>query len=114
MKIYYNPKCSKCRTALTILEKRNIEFEGVKYLEVGISSNEVLEISKILGVSVHEMVRTKEDSYIQFDIDWSDDDHAAKAIEESPILLERPIIIDGDRAIIARPAELLEEFLDVL
>lgn len=112
MKIYYNPNCSKSIAALEVLEHYSLNFEGVKYLTDGISSAEVLEISKILNLKVHDFVRTKEDLYKAFDVNWDNDTEAAEAIEKSPVLLERPIIIDGDRGVIARPTQLLEDFLN--
>ena len=93
MKIFYNPNCSKSLAALKILEQYNQSFEGIKYLTEGITAKEVLEIAHILNLKVHQFVRSKEQSYKTFDIDWNDNTQAASAIEKSPILLSVPLLL---------------------
>lgn len=111
MKVYTNPKCSKSRTLLKALTEKGLSFTEVRYLEAGISSTEVLEIAKILGIEVHKIVRAKESVYKDFQIDWHNDISAAKAIEKQPILLQRPIVMSGSSGAVVRDSNVLESFL---
>ena len=108
--IYHNPRCSKSRKALEILEaKPGIQLSIKKYLEEGITTDEAINLGKLLEMDVNKFLRTKEDEYKSLDIDWSDNEKAAKALSDFPKILERPIVIKGDRAVVARPPEDLEK-----
>lgn len=109
VKIYHNPRCSKSRQALQLLEQKEVELEVIPYLDKGLEVNEVLNLSKLLGLDVKDFVRTKEDEYKQINIDWSNNDQAAQKLSEFPKILERPIVINGNQAVVARPPEKLEE-----
>lgn len=111
MKIYSNPNCSKSIAAICMLNSHGINFEEINYLKSEMSTEQILEIANALKLKVQQIVRTKEAVYKGIDIDWSDDQKAAEAIRENPILLERPIVINGTSAVIARPIENLAVFL---
>ena len=111
--IFHNPRCSKSREALKILEQNGITADVVKYLEERPSAAQLKNIIKMLGISsAREMMRTKEDIYKELDLkNEQDEEKLIEAMAENPKLIERPIIIKGDKAIIARPPEKTEEFL---
>jgi len=111
--IFHNPRCSKSREALKILEQNNIDTKVVKYLEEQPSKEELKNIFTMLGLAqVREMMRTKEDIYKELDLkNENDEEKLLQAMAEHPKLIERPILIKGDKAIIARPPQKAEEFL---
>ena len=110
--IWHNPKCSKSREALKLLEEKGEKFEVVKYLEEAPSRNEIVELLKKLGVSARELMRTKEDLYKELGLAKVDDEEKLiDALTEHPRLIERPILIEGNRAVIGRPVEKVIEFL---
>lgn len=109
-RIYHNPRCSKSREALALLRARGIEPEVVLYLEAKLHADEVTDLIQKLGVSAHELLRTKEDAYAAAALSTESSTHeVARAIVGAPILLERPVVVRGERAVIARPPERLLE-----
>lgn len=111
-RIYHNPRCSKSREALALLRSHGIEPEVVLYLEVQLEPREITDLVRKLGVPAHELVRTKEDAYQAAGLNASSSaEEVARAIVASPILLERPTVVRGERAVIARPPERLLELL---
>lgn len=103
--IYHNPKCSKSRQTLELLKEKGIEPEIVEYLKAPLAKTEVLGLlSKYAGES-KDFVRVTEDEYKQNKPDLSSADSIAAAIEKYPKLLERPIVVKGDSAVIGRPPE---------
>jgi arsenate reductase len=103
--IYHNPKCSKSRETLQILQDNNIETEIIEYLEDPPTAQEIWRIIEMLGASARDLMRSTEQVYKDADLDddrLSDDD-IIEAICEYPALLQRPIVICGNRAIIGRP-----------
>ncbi|WP_434636993.1 arsenate reductase (glutaredoxin) [Sulfurimonas sp. NW7] len=112
--ILHNPRCSKSREALKILEENGIAADVVKYLDERPSAAQLKNIIKMLGLqSAREMIRTKEAIYKELDLqNEKDEDKLIEAMAEHPKLIERPIIIKDDKeAIIARPPEKAKEFL---
>ncbi|WP_457750016.1 arsenate reductase (glutaredoxin) [Sulfurimonas sp.] len=111
--ILHNPRCSKSREALKILEENGITADVVKYLDERPSVAQLKNILKMLGLkSAKEMMRTKEAIYKELDLkNEHDEEKLIEAMAEHPKLIERPIIIKEDKAIIARPPEKAEEFL---
>jgi len=109
--IYHNPKCSKSRETLQILQDHEIEMEIIDYLEDPPTPQELGRIIEMLGVSARDLMRSTEPVYKDADLDddsLSDDD-IIEAICEYPALLQRPIVISGNKAIIGRPpARVLE------
>ena len=112
MIIWHNPKCSKSREALKLLEEKGEAFETVKYLESVPSREEIVKLLGMLGIGARELMRTKEDLYKELGLALvNDEERLIDALCEHPKLIERPIVIDGNKAIIGRPAEKVIEFL---
>jgi len=104
--IYHNPRCSKSRQALALLEDRGIEPEIVRYLEVPPGAAALKAIAGKLGAAPREMMRVKEAPYKELGLkDVDDADALFRAMADNPILIERPIVVNGDRAAIGRPPE---------
>ena len=112
IQIWHNPKCSKSRNTMTLLEEKGINADVVKYLESTPTKEQLTEVLKKLNMSAKELLRTGEDVYKELNLkDESDEEKLINIMVENPILIERPIIIKGDIAVIARPIENLEELL---
>lgn len=112
IQIWHNPKCSKSRNAMTLLEEKGINADVVKYLESTPTKEQLTEVLKKLSMSAKELLRTGEDVYKELNLkDENDEEKLINIMVENPILIERPIIIKGDKAVIARPIENLEELL---
>lgn len=110
--IYHNPRCSKSREGVQFLEENNIDFQVVKYLNEPLSESELKEIIGKLGIKPIELVRTKEEIWKNNYKDKSlTDDEIIKAMHENPRLIERPIVVNGDKAVIARPFSLIKNIL---
>lgn len=112
IKIYHNNRCSKSRCALTALEESGQEFEVINYLQSTPTADELREIIEKLGIKPYDLIRKGESVYIsEFKgKDLSDEEWIA-AMVENPILIERPILVSGDKAVIARPTERINEIL---
>jgi arsenate reductase len=103
--MYHNPRCSKSRETLQILNDHEIEPDIVDYLDEPPSAEELKRIIGLLGVTARDLLRTTEQVYKDADLDDDSlsDDEIIDAICEYPALLQRPIVIFGDRAVIGRP-----------
>lgn len=112
IKIYHNNRCSKSRSGLEVLEKSGKPFEIVKYLENVPTEKELKDILKLLGMKPIDLVRKNESVWKELykDKDLSDSE-IIKAMVEHPKLIERPIVINGNKAVIGRPAETI---LDII
>lgn len=112
MIIWHNPKCSKSREALKLLEEKGVSIEIFKYLDTPPSREEIVALLLQLGVSARELMRTKEDLYKELGLANVEDEAALiDALVEHPNLIERPILIQEDKAIIGRPVERVIDFL---
>jgi arsenate reductase len=111
--IYHNPRCSKSREALSILKDQGLEPLIIEYLKSPLSSKELEEIIKKLGIPAREVLRKKEVEYKQWGLDnpHLSDQQIIEIVAKHPILLERPIVLLGNKAIIARPPETIHAFL---
>ena len=110
--IWHNPRCSKSREAMSILEENNCKSEVIKYLETKPNEKEIKNILNMLGLSARELMRTKEDIYKELNLkEVSDESKLIKAMSQHQKLIERPIIIKGNRAIIGRPTSRITKFL---
>ena len=113
LSIYFNPRCSKCRTAQGLLTERGIAAHVVEYLKVAPTVLQLQELMGQLGISdPREMMRTGEDVYTALGLAEQSGSALLEAIAANPILLERPIVVREGRAVIARPPERLLELLD--
>ncbi len=115
IKIYHNPRCSKSRASLQLLNERGVEPEIIAYLESPPSADTILELAGLLGVSVADLLRRGEAEFRQADDlpDLDDDPGLANWIAAHPRVLQRPIIVsaDGSRAVVGRPPENVLEVL---
>lgn len=110
--LYFNPSCSKCRTARSILGDKGVEAEFVRYLDAPPTVDELRRLMTMLGIDdPRQMMRTGEPVYTELALSESSGDALLEAIAAHPILLERPILVVGDRAVIARPPERVLELL---
>ena len=106
IKIYHNNRCSKSRCGIEILENSGKKFEIVKYLEEVPSEKELIEIINLLGFSPIELVRKNEKIWKEnYKGKELSDSEIIKAMLENPKLIERPIIVNGNKAVIGRPTE---------
>lgn len=103
--IYHNPKCSKSRQTLALLEERGISPEIRKYIKSPLNKSELLDLSKKLELPFSSMVRTKESEIKENNIDINRDEECLEAMIKFPKLLERPIVVVGNKAVFGRPPE---------
>ena len=112
IQIWHNPKCSKSRAAIDLLQSKNIDANIVKYLETTPSKEQLKDVLKKLNMKASQLLRTGEDIYKELNLKQIDDENKLIDIMvENPILIERPIIIKGEIAVIARPIDNLSELL---
>jgi len=110
--IYHNPRCSKSRNALALLEEQGVEVEVIRYLETPPNRQELIEILDMLGLSARGLMRTKEDIYKELGIkDINDEDMLIGLMVANPKLIERPIVVKDGKAAIGRPIENIVEIL---
>ncbi len=113
MKIYHNPRCSKSRQTLAILNEKNIKFEIVEYLKDNLKISEIELIIEKLKINPSELVRKNE-------LIWKEnykgknlsDKEIIQAMIENPKIIERPIVINGKRAVLGRPPENVLKIID--
>ncbi len=111
--LYHNPRCSKSRAALALLRERGVAFDLVEYLETPPSRKDLDRLQRKLGLPASDWVRKKEEAFREAGLSVeSSDAEILDAIAERPILLERPILVHGERAVVGRPTERLLELLD--
>lgn len=110
--VLYNPDCSKCRGARDILAERGVDAEFVEYLQQPPTRADLERYMQLLGIDdPRAMMRTGESVYADLGLASADRETLLAAITANPILLERPIVIVGERAVIARPPEKLLDLL---
>jgi len=113
MKIYHNPRCSKSRQTLEILIKKNVNFEIVEYLKDKLSINDLEEIIEKLEINTIELVRKNESVWKEkFKDRKLKDKEIVQAMIENPKIIERPIVINGNKAILGRPPENVLKIID--
>ena len=110
--IYHNTRCAKSREVCSILQNNGVEFETIAYLKTPPTQQEIKVLLKILGMKADAIVRKGEPLYKQkFATKKLSESEWIKALAENPILIARPIIIKGNKAVIGRPPE---KVLDLL
>jgi len=110
--IWHNPRCSKSRNSMTLLEEKGVDAEVVKYLDAPPTKEELKTLLSQLGMNARELMRTKEDIYKELGLkEVEDEEKLIEAMVENPKLIERPIVIKGDKAVIGRPIENVVELL---
>lgn len=106
MKIYHNPRCRKSREGLTILQEAQVEFDVIEYLKNPVSNEELKDILKKLGIPAIDLVRKNEAIWKEkFKNKNLSESEVIEAMVAFPKLIERPIVIKGDKAVIGRPPE---------
>lgn len=111
--LLHNPRCSKSRAAKALLEERGIAFRERLYLAEPLSAAELSELATRLNRPPAEWVRRREDAYAAAGLSASaSDDTLLAAMAQHPILIERPIVIRGPRAVVGRPTENILELID--
>ncbi len=107
IQILHNPRCSKSRQTLALLEENGVTPEVVEYLKTPPTASELANIVAKLGISVRDIIRTKEAEYKETGADNAElsDEQVLEILVATPKLIERPIVINGDKAAIGRPPE---------
>ena len=111
--IYHNPRCSRSRQTLKLLQERGIEPRIVEYLKDPPDENTLARILGMLEMDAIDLMRTKQDEYEELGLEEKKEDQRAlmRAMMEHPILIERPIVIKGNQARLGRPPESVLEIL---
>ena len=111
--IYHNPRCSKSRQTLALLEEHGIQPQIRVYMSDSYSDDELRQTLKLLAMSPRQLLRTKEAAYKELGLNnlELDDDQVISAMLQQPKLIERPIVICGAKAAIGRPPENVLEIL---
>jgi arsenate reductase len=111
--IWHNPRCGKSRQGLALLEEHGADADIVKYLDTPPSADEIKALLKKLGISARELMRTKEAIYKELGLkDVDDEERLIEAMAEHPKLIERPVVIKGNKAVIGRPPEKVMDLLN--
>ena len=107
IRIYHNPECSKSRAALALLEENDINPEIIYYLENPPSTEELKSLLAKLGLKLQDILRRSEADFDELSLDDEtlSEEIVLDLLQKHPHLLQRPIVVKGDRAIIARPPE---------
>jgi arsenate reductase len=110
--IYHNPRCSKSRNTLALLQENGIEPEIVLYLENRLDEEQLCGLLEKLGMSAGQLVRRGEEAYKASDLGaGSTDEEIIAAMAAHPKLIERPIVVRGERAVLGRPPENVLELI---
>ena len=111
--LYHNPRCSKSRGALELLEARGLTPTVVRYLETPLSAAQLRDLLAKLNISARQLLRSGEDEYKALNLADSGltDAQLIDAMAAHPKLIERPILVAGDKAVIGRPPEKVLEIL---
>ncbi len=105
--IYHNPRCSKSRATLAILEQQQIDFAVVKYLDTPLSETQITQLLEELGLGIRDIFRQGEADYKEqnFSDPTLDDTQLIKKLSQFPKVMERPIVSHQGQAVIGRPPE---------
>jgi len=109
--IYHNPRCSKSRQTLALLDERGIEPDIIEYLVTPPSIEELTNILAMLGLGPRDLLRKKDAKEAGLDDPGLDDAVLIKAMVANPIVIERPIVINNGKAALGRPPESIDEIL---
>jgi arsenate reductase (glutaredoxin) len=112
--VYEKPTCTTCRNLAELLRERGIDYDAVDHHVFGLTEDEVRDLVRKAGVPARDLFRAREPVYAELglgDREVSDDEAIALMVEH-PALLQRPVVVRGDRAVLARPVERVLELLD--
>ncbi len=112
--VYHNPNCSKSRATLALLEENEVEAEIVHYLETPPDIDELKQLLARLGMGIRELLRRSEPDYGELGLhnETLSEEIIFDLVCRHPILIQRPIVVKGDAAIIARPPETVLAFIE--
>ena len=113
--IYHNPRWGKSRESVQILNDSSVEYEIVDYLNNPPSVDELQSLAIKMGVKARDFIRTREAIFKELNLQshMDDENFMFQKMSENPKLIERPIIVKGDKAVLGRPPEIVEEFINV-
>ncbi|SHI52882.1 arsenate reductase [Mesonia phycicola] len=112
IKIYHNPRCSKSREGLKMLEESGKDFQIIKYLDTPLSASEIKEILNLLNISAEELVRKNEKIWKEnYKGKSLSEEEIITAMQENPKLIERPIVVNNKKAVIGRPSENIKKII---
>jgi arsenate reductase len=103
IQIWHNPRCSKSREALKLLEEKGVEVEIFKYLDEELSVDDIKKLLKKIGASPKDIIRTKETIYKELNLKEANEEELIEAMAKHHKLIERPIVIKDNKAILGRP-----------
>lgn len=103
--VYHNPRCSTSRNTIALLEKHDVKPRIVEYLETPLKADEIRALLTKLGKTARELTRRKEAPALGLDLDSMTETQIITAIAKHPILMERPVVVNGEKAAIGRPPE---------
>ena len=111
--VYEKPTCTTCRKLVTLLREAGVEYEAIDYLLEPIPRDELVRLIALMGISVRDLLRAREAAYRELELGREDrtDDELLDAMATHPELVQRPIVVRGDRAVLARPVERVKELL---
>ena len=113
IKVYQEQTCAKCRTTIGILKDRGVDFDSINYYESPLSSDELRKLIDKLGIEPRDLLRKDEKIYRDLDLARRQipDDELISIMVEKPDLIQRPIVVKGDKAVLGRPPETVEDLL---
>ncbi|HJQ26513.1 MAG TPA: arsenate reductase (glutaredoxin) [Blastocatellia bacterium] len=113
IKVYQKPTCTKCRQTLARLNECGVEFEAVNYYEMPLTEAELRKLVEKLGIPPRELLRKGEAIYRELELGKREvsDDELIRLMVKHPDLMQRPIVVRGDKAVLARPVENLDQLL---
>ncbi|TNF46587.1 MAG: arsenate reductase (glutaredoxin) [Bacteroidetes bacterium] len=112
IKVYHNPRCSKSRCALDYLNEKGIQFDVIEYLNAPFTKDELRDVLNKLGISAEELLRKNETEFKEnFKGKTLSNEEWIDAMIKFPKLIERPIVVNQDKAVVARPTEKIDEIL---
>jgi len=111
--VYEKPTCTTCRKLAKLLREAGVEYGAVNYIVNPIPREELVRLIRMMGISARELLRTREPAYRELDLGRADltEDELLDAMAEHPELIQRPIVVRGNRAVLARPPERVKEIL---
>jgi len=111
--VYQKPTCTKCRTTLRLLKEREAEFEAINYFETPLTEPDLRSLLKKLGLSVRQLLRKDEPVAKRLGIGKKDfsDEELISLMANHPELIQRPIVVRGNQAVLGRPPENVEKLL---
>lgn len=111
IKIYQKPTCSKCREAIGILKERGMNFEAINYYETPLDAEQLRELIEQMGIAPRELLRKGEQVYRDLNLGKREvsDDELIRLMVEHPDLIQRPIVVRGNKAVLARPPQNVEK-----